>query len=255
MAMSPRATAGPPADRADLEGLRAPAAVPEKGPDDGGIGAAVLAFVRSVPGAVAKVGTISLSAAGDALEGPGRALAGRIATSAVSRPRPVAERAELVDALEVQPRSPLLGGATGAALAARVARRVGPLRFLARRTPLWLIVTGAPAVHASVARGAEELAVVASHLVHRARSAGVDPDPDRVRRASVQLLSRVPVDPSVEPRHAPLAVVWLQRAVRATLPFSPGVATRDPGSLARATVAVDPATLGSQEPVPTLGQW
>ncbi|MGI8684880.1 MAG: hypothetical protein ACR2MO_07305 [Acidimicrobiales bacterium] len=222
----------------------------DPGPDDTGVGAAVRAMVRTAIGAVGRAGSTSLSAAGDVLEVPGRALAGRIAASAVSHPRPVAERPDLVNALEENKRSPLLGGATGAALATRVARRVGPLRFLARRTPMWLAITAVPAVHASVARGAEELAVVASHLVHRARAAGVQPDPERVRRAAVQLLSRVPVDPSVEPRHAPLATAWLQRALRATLPFSPGVATRDPGSLARATVSVDPATLGSPLPLP-----
>jgi len=227
-----------------------PTAGRDHAPDDGGVGAAVRALVRTGIGAAARAGTISLSTVGDVLEAPGRALAGRIAAGAVSRPRPVATRAELVDALEEQPRSPLLGGATGAALAARVARRVGPLRFLAKRTPLWLVITAAPAVHASVARGAEELAVVASHLVHRAEAAGVAPDPERVRRAAVQLLTRVPVDPSVEPRHAPLAVAWLQRALRATLPFSPGVATREPGSLARATLAVDPATLATVAPPP-----
>lgn len=218
--------------------------VAEEAADDGGVGAAIRAMVRAAIGALARAGKVSLSTAGDVLEAPGRALAGRITTTALSHPRPVAERPDLVAALEEQPRSPLLGGATGAALAARVVRRVGPLRFLAKGTPMWLVITAAPAVHASVARGAEELAVVASHLVHRAQAAGVQPDPERVRRAAVQLLSRVQVDPSVEPRYAPLAVAWLQRALRATLPFSPGVATRDPGSLARATVEVDPATLG-----------
>ncbi len=104
----------------------------------------------------------------------------------MSHPRPVAERPDLLDALEEQSRSQLLGGATGAALATRVARRAGPLRFLAKRTPMWLVITSAPAVHASVARGAEELAVVASHLVHRAMAAGVQPDPERVGRAATE---------------------------------------------------------------------
>lgn len=52
------------------------------------------------------------------------------------------------------------------------------------------------------------------------------------------------MDPDTEPRHAPLAVAWLQRALRAALPFSFGVATRDPGPLARAVSAVDPAAIG-----------
>lgn len=212
---------------------------------EGGIGGAVRSFVRAAVGAAGRAGSVSLSTLGDALEGPGRALSARTVASVVDAPRPVADRSELADALEEQPRAPLLGGATGAALATRVARKVGPLRFLARRTPMWLVITAVPALHASASRGSDELALVASHLVHRARAAGVQPDPDRVRRAAVQLLSEVRVDPAVEPRHAPLATAWLQRAVRATLPFSPGVVTRNPAALARATAAVDPATLAA----------
>lgn len=217
----------------------------------GGIAPAVRDLVGAVITAVGRAGSFSLTAVGDSLEAPARALAGRITAGAVNQPRSVADETTLAAALDDQPRSPLLGGATGAALAAKVARRVGPLRFLARRTPLWLLVTAAPALHASVALGSQELALVASHLVHRARGAGLEPDPDRVRRASVQLLLGAAVDPGVEPRHAALAVSWVQRALRATLPFSSGVATRDPGPLARAASAVDPRSLGGTTPPPT----
>lgn len=212
---------------------------------DAGLAGAIRDFVRAAMTSVSSAGSVSLSAVGDAVEAPGRALAGRIAANAVDRPRPVAERAALAGALSEQPNAPLLGGSTGAAVAAKVAGRVGPLRFLARRTPLWLVVTALPALHASVTRGAEELNLVASHLVHRARAAGHEPDPDRVRRAAVQILSGSAVDPVVEPRHAPLAVAWLRRALRAALPFSPGVGTRNPGALARSASMVDPATLAS----------
>lgn len=211
--------------------------------NDGGIAAAVRDLVSAALSAGAKAGSFSLGAVGDTMEAPARALAGRITAGAVNQPRPVPDPAALTAALSAESRLPQLGGATGAALAAKVAGRVGPLRFLARRTPLWLVVTALPALHASMARGAEELALVASHLVHRARAAGLEPDPERVRRASVQLLSGVSVDPAAEPRHAPLAVAWLQRALRAALPFSSGVATRDPGPLARAVSAVDPASI------------
>lgn len=212
--------------------------------NDGGIPAAVRDLVSAALTAVGKAGSFSIGAVGDTMEAPARALAGRITAGAINQPKPVADPAVLTAALSAESRSPQLGGATGAALAAKVARRVGPLRFLARRTPLWLVVTALPALHASMARGAEELALVASHLVHRARAAGLEPDPEKVRRAAVQLLSGVSVDPDTEPRHAPLAVAWLQRALRAALPFSSGVATRDPGPLARAVSAVDPAAIG-----------
>jgi len=190
------------------------------------------------------------AAVGEAAEGPGRTLAGRIAVNAVSQPRPVAHVDDLTAALDAQPRSPLLGGATGAAMLAKVAGRVGPLRFFARRTPMWLVVTVAPAVHASVTRGAEELALVASHLVHRTRAAGLEPDPERIRRVAVQLVTGVPVEAAAEPRHAPMVVAWLGRALRATLPFSPGVATPEPRQLARATAAVEPSTLCGRASLP-----
>jgi len=206
--------------------------------------------VRTVVSSVGRAGTVSLSALGDAAEGPGRALTGRISATAVSQPRPVADPRDLAAALDEQPHSPLLGGATGAALAAKVAGRVGPLRFLGRRTPTWLVITAVPALHASVASGAEELALVSSHLVHRARRAGVEPDPERVRRAAVQLMAGAPVDPDIEPRHAPLVLAWLQRALRAILPFSAGVATRNPDALARAAAAVEPSSLRGPVPLP-----
>lgn len=217
------------------------------GPDaagEGGVAEAVRDLVRTAVTSVGRAGTVSLSAVGEAVEAPGRALAARIAARAVDAPHAVADRADLAAALEERSRSPLLGGSTGAALATKVAARVGPLRFVARRTPMWLVVTAIPALHASVTRGSHELALVSSHLVHRSRAAGVEPDPERVRRAAVQLLSGAKVDPSAEPRHASLAVAWVQRALRATLPFSGGVATRDPHGLARAAAAVDPEVLG-----------
>lgn len=221
------------------------------GPEnEAGIAAAIRALVRTVVSSVGQAGTVSFSAIGDAAEGPGRNLAGRIATSAVRQPRPVAHRDDLAAALDEQPRSPLVGGATGAAVVAKVASRVGPLRFLARRTPMWLVVTLAPALHASVTRGAEELALVASHLVHRTREAGVEPDPERIRRATVHLLTGKPVAPDAEPRYAPLVVGWVRRALRSALPFAHGVATQNPRQLARAASAVDPMTLRATAPIP-----
>ena len=86
---------------------------------------------------------------------------------------------------------------------------------------------------------------VASHLTHRARAAGVEPDLERVRRAAVQIVSRQTVDPEVEPSHGALAVQWIRRGVRAALPFTAGVATRDPDGLADAAAKVDVTLLGA----------
>ncbi|HVE45228.1 MAG TPA: hypothetical protein VNA57_00575 [Acidimicrobiales bacterium] len=243
----------PPADAPPPSQPPPPPPPPLPG-NEGSIAAAVRDLVRTALTAAGKAGSVSLTAVGDTLESPARGLAGRITAGAVSQPRSVASQADLAAALADQPRAPQLGGATGAALAAKVAKRVGPLRFLARRTPLWLVVTAAPALHASVSLGAEELALVSSHLVHRARADGLEPDAERVRRAAVQLLSGATVDPDVEPRYAPLAVAWLQRALRAALPFSSGVATRNPIPLAQAASALDPKSVAGTPRPPAIGE-
>lgn len=224
---------------------------PDPGADDrpadgDGTAASVAALVRAVLQAVLRAGRLSADTAGDLLEGPSRALARRGTDAALAQPRAVEDRAALARALSEKPSGPLLGGASAAAMAARVARRFGPLRFLGRRTPVWMVAALVPALHASVTWGVEELRLVASHLVHRARAAGVEADPERVRRAAAQLVAGQRVDPSAEPRHSQLAVAWLQRAVRATLPLAKGVSTQDPHGLATAAASVDPSVLAAR---------
>lgn len=214
------------------------------GGDSRSVSETIQALVRATIDALAQAGRMSTTAVGDAVEGPGRALARRVTTGAVSQPRSVATRALLTTALAEQRQGPAVGGATAAALAARLARRIGPLRFVARRTPMFLVIAVVPALHASVAKGADELGLVASHLVLRTRAAGVVPDPERIRRVTVQLLTGATVDPTTEVRHAPLAVAWLQRAARAAMPFASGVATVAPDALAAAASAVEASLLG-----------
>ncbi|MGH9177555.1 MAG: hypothetical protein ACRD0N_03240 [Acidimicrobiales bacterium] len=201
-------------------------------------------MVRAVLAGMAKAGRLSLAGAADAVEGPARALARKSTAGAAELAGRYPDERSLAKALNAKPASPLLGGATAAALVTKVAKRVGPLRFVARRTPLWLAATLVPALHASVTRGAEELRQVAAYLHHRARQAEVTPDADRVRRAAVQIVTGQPVDPGREPTHATMVTAWLQRAVRATLPFAEGVRTRDPEGLAAAAGRIDPRSLG-----------
>lgn len=209
----------------------------------------VLRVVQAAVDALGRAGSASVGTVADtvanAVEGAGRSLTRRMVSDAVASPRAVGDRDALARALAERRPLPGLGGATVAALGLRVAGRVRGLRFLARRTPMWLLATAVPALVASVSRGADELGLVASHLVSRARAAGVDPDPERVRRVAVQVASRRPVDPEHDPRHGPLVVTWLRRAFRAALPFTAGVATRDPDGLATAAASVDPADLGT----------
>ncbi len=201
--------------------------------------------VQSGVDAVGRAGRAPAGAVADAVEGAGRALTRKMVADAVTSPRGMADREALARALAERPVSPALARATAAALGLRLAGRVRRLGFLARRTPLWLLATAVPALVASVARGADELGLVASHLVLRARAKGIEPDPERVRRVAVQIASRRAVDPEQEPRHGPLVVSWLRRAFRAALPFTAGVGTSDPDGLAAAAADVDPTRLAA----------
>ncbi|HKE76706.1 MAG TPA: hypothetical protein VKB57_24015 [Acidimicrobiales bacterium] len=196
--------------------------------------------------AVGRAGMVSAGALGDALEGAGRTLARRVVSDAAARRTPLGDRDALARSLATRPVAPVLASATAAAMAVKVASRFRRLKFLAKRSPMWLLATAVPALVASVARGADELGMVASYLVGRARSAGVEPDLERVRRVAVQIVSHRAIEPSEEPGHGRLAIAWLRRAARAALPFTSGVATADPEGLAAAAESVDPAILAPQ---------
>jgi hypothetical protein len=208
------------------------------------VAGSVVTLVKEVLGAIRRLAGASVTVVAEAVEAPSRALTQRVAANAVVNPRPVADPQALAAALARGPNAPALGSAAAAAFAARMARRFRRLGFLARRTPMWILAAAVPALHASVTRGAEEVALVASHLVQRARAAGIEPDPERVRRATVQLMSGTPVDPATDPRHFVLVGGWLQRAARGTLPFGGGGhRSHDPQGLARRAAAVPPASL------------
>jgi hypothetical protein len=211
--------------------------------DDASVADAVTGVVRSAVDALSKAGTVSAAALSDALESAGRSLSRRVVAGAATR-RGMGDRDTLARALADRPHTPVLASATGAALAVKVVSRFKRLGFLAKKSPMWLVATAVPALAASVSRGADELGMVASHLIERALAAGVEPDQERVRRAAVQIVSHKPVDPETEPSHGGLALIWLKRAARAALPFTAGVATADPEGLAEAAASVDPALLG-----------
>lgn len=205
----------------------------------------VSGVVRTALDAVAKAGTTSAAGISDTLERAGRALAGRVVANASGRRHPLPDRSSLAKALSEKPPTPAIAGAAAAAVGVRFLGRFRGLRVLAKRTPVWLLATAVPVLVASVTRGADELSMVAAHLIHRARTEGVEPDPDRVRRAAVQIVSHRIVDPDTEPSHGALAVQWLRRAVRAALPFTAGIATADPEGLAAAASELDPRLLAA----------
>jgi hypothetical protein len=214
---------------------------PTGAPDQrAGIAEDVRELVAAVLAALGRAGTNSAASLADAAEGAGRSLTRRVVSGALDAPRPVGDQRQLADALASRTATPVVASATGAALVARSLSRFRVLNFLSRRTPMWIVAGFVPALIASVSRGADELGMVASHLIRRTRDAGLEPDPERVRRAAVQVLSGAPIDPDVEPGQAALVVAWLRRAFRSALPFSSGIATRDPKGLAAIAAEVDP---------------
>jgi hypothetical protein len=237
------------------DGTGVPANVPDPRPDglpatNVGPGSSeadeVSGVVRTAVDAAARAGATSAAGLGEALERAGRSLAGRVVANAAARRHPLPDRSSLARALSERPPTPAIAGAAAAAVGLRFLTRFRRLGGLAKRTPLWLLATAVPALVASVTRGSDELGMVAAHLIHRARAAGVEPDLDRVRRAAVQIVSHRVVDPDSEPSHGALAVQWLRRAVRAALPFTSGVATADPEGLAAAASDLDPQLLAAQ---------
>lgn len=218
------------------------------GPDQGtgGAGSEVRALTQAVAEAVKRGRTAGARSGIDAVEAAGAALVQRVVDAAIAEPRDVPDHRRLVKALRQRSGGAGFGGTAAMGVASRVARRLGPARFVARRSPLWLAVTAVPAIYSSIGRGAEELSLVASHLVLRARATGVEPDRERLRRVVVQVLTGRPIRPDQDPSHGPLAFGWARRAVRSALPFTSGVKTRDPEGIASAAAEVDPSVLTSR---------
>lgn len=212
---------------------------------DGGIADDVREVVVAAVAAIGRAGTNSAASIADALEGAGRSLTRRVVSGAIDDPRPVGDRRQLADALMARPATPVVASATGAALVARSLSRFRVLNFLSRRTPMWIVAGLVPALISSVSRGADELGMIASHLVRRTRDAGLEPDPDRVRRVAVQVLAGAPIDPDAEPGQGALVVAWLRRAARSALPFASGIRTRDPEGLAAVAAEVDPKAVAA----------
>ena len=167
--------------------------------DDGSVADAVTGVVRSAVDALSKAGTVSAAALSDALESAGRSLSRRVVAGAATR-RGMGDRDTLARALADRPHTPVLASATGAALAVKVVSRFKRLGFLAKKSPMWLLATAVPALAASVSRGADELGMVAAHLIERARArrSGARPGAGPPRRRP----DRVSTSPST-PRPSP----------------------------------------------------
>ncbi len=206
--------------------------------DRSGILAAAGGVVQAVTGSLAKGGQASASAVARSADGAATVLTRRVIRAALAQPRAVEETASLARALVTRPTGSAFAGPV-AAMAASVARKVGALSFLTRRTPMWLLATAVPALWAAVARGTNELSALASYLALRARSEGIEPDPDRLERAVVQLAMGQPVDPNSEVRHGPLVLRWLGSGAWGIVAMG-NRGRSDPRRLAAAAAAVPP---------------
>lgn len=226
---------GQPRDDQGPEGL---------GPNGDDLDEDVRGVVRAAVDAVGRAGTVSASGVTEAVESAGRRLVRRVVVTASTSSTALADHRALARALGDRPQVPAFGSGASAAMALRFMGRFRRLGFLARRTPAYLFVLAVPALVTSVSRGADELGMVTTHLVQRARASGVEPDLERVRRVAVQVMARRPIDPEVEPSHGALVVQWLRRAFKAAMPFMSGVATADPEGLASVAADLDPELLG-----------
>ena len=198
------------------------------------------------PGQLARRATRAASSGlSSGVDAAARTLARRVVKGAMADPHDLPDRDTLARALASTDTGPMIGGAAVAALAMSLTRRLKGATFALKRTPLWVATAVGPPLYQSVNRGAQELGLVASPLVVRARRAGIEPDPERVRRVAVQILTGDPVDPTSEPRHGQLGARWLKRAARAAMPLTGDVRTRDPRGLAPIAAGVPTSSLAT----------
>ena len=127
---------------------------------------------------------------------------------------------------------------------ARLARRTPAVRFVGSRHPVGLALRFGPGLVDVISTNLRGLDVAVAHLVSRARSHRVDPDPDKLRAVVVQALVGRPIDPRAEVDHTSLVRLWMADAGRRFVPFGLGsvaglVRGRTPEAVAAALAAVD----------------
>jgi hypothetical protein len=236
----------PPSETAAVE--QADAALEE---DRSGVLAAAAGVVQAVAGTLAKGGQASAAAVSRSTESAATTLTKRVIRNALAQPRDLKNTAALTQALATRPSGTMLAGPI-AAMAARAASKVSALRFLTKRTPMWMLATVIPALWSAVARGTNELSALASYLTVRAESEGVEPDPARLETTVVQIALGQPVDPDADIRHGPLVLRWLGTGAWGIVAMG-NRGRSDPRRLAAAASAVPVSILGGgQEPVAGL---
>lgn len=112
---------------------------------------------------------------------------------------------------------------SAATLLASTALAKRSLQFGSRKVPVLAAATGAAAALSIFAQGFRELRLIASHLVHRARTAGVDVDPGALRSVALQIYLRPDEAPTLESAPslltARVATRWARTAAASVLPL------------------------------------
>ena len=174
----------------------------------------------------------------------------RLVSTVVAHPTGVQTADQLRSSL-LRLRTSDAGAASAATLLAGTAIARRTVGLGARRVPVLAAATGAATALMIFARGLREVRLIASHLVHRARGAGVEVDPGALRAIALQVYLR----PNEAPSHdsAPtllttrVATRWARTAATTFLPLVPdaiGVPTID--SWVAAADAVDVSLLAGQ---------
>lgn len=207
--------------------------------------AEVVAALQAAIGKGRELGASGLSGLGAGVDDVIRRVVDDRVDPALERVHPPLSPGELTAALAAGGR-PSVAKQVGSRSVNRLVRRTGPLRAIGGRTPIGLALRYGPALYDVVGDALRTMDVVATQLASRAADAGVDPDPDRLRAAVVQLLTQRTVDPGGEVDHLALARTWLGRAGSRLMPFGiGGRSDRSAAELARSVQAVDPRSLGS----------
>ena len=211
----------------------------------------VLATARAVLGQLGRSSKTVGRASGGQVERMSVALVRRTVSRAASQPAAIDDQRALQDALAQERTSVGLSASSVTLVAGRLMRRMRPLRRFASKTPAMAAITAVPELYSSIADGLDDLSALASFLVRRAEREGAEVDPDRLRRAVVQLLDGATVDPAVEPEHDRLVWSWIGRSLRRSLPFGSRAGRVDAKRLAARAASVDVRTL--RAPAPARG--
>ena len=102
------------------------------------------------------------------------------------------------------------------------ARRAAPVARVASRTPVGLALRFGPVLAETVREQVARIDEVAATVLTRARAAGVEPHPERLRTVVVQILTGDVPDPDRRPDHVRLARTWVTDAGRRSIPLGVG---------------------------------